>query len=240
MNIDQFRNVYSQEMKKENSLWVRFVIRPISFYVAYAFQRLGFKANGVSYLSIIVVFVAFTCFLIESRALAIVGAMMVQIWMILDCVDGNLARVSKVKNPYGVFVDAMSGYTMLGFVFLGIGMVAEREVSCLNQYIPDNFFILMGGIASVSTLTSRLIFQKLIATQYEFEISSDPRSNKPGGILRFLDKNIGISGLFMPAMLVAAVFRFNQIIVIFYAVYFSAVLIFCYLRFIFKVQRTKI
>lgn len=239
MNIDQFRNVLPHEMNQENSLWVRYVIRPISFYVAYVFQRLGFTANGVTYLSIIIVFIAFIFFLLESHVFTIAGAVMVQIWMILDCVDGNLARVSHIKNPYGDFVDAMGGYTILGFVFLGLGMVAARESGWLSQYIPDIFFVLLGSIASVSTLTARLIFQKLVAVEYEFRISTKPRTNKPEGVLQFLEKNIGISGMFMPSMLLAVLFSFVQVIVIFYAAYYLSILIFCYFRFIFKVKRIE-
>ena len=236
MNIEQFRNALPPEINQENSLWLRHVIRPISFYAAYAFQRLGFTANRVTYLSIIVAFVAFIIFLLGGRVFTIAGAVMVQIWMILDCVDGNLARVNEKKNPYGAFVDAMSGYTLLGFVFLGIGIVAEREPGWLNQYIPDNFFILLGSIAAVSTLTARLIFQKFVATEYEFGISRYPRSNKPGRLLHFLDKNIGISGLFMPALLFMAIFNFMQLLVVFYSVYYFCVLIFCYVKFIRKVE----
>ena len=43
-------------------------------------------------------FIAFIFFLLEGRVFTIIGAAMVNIWMILDCVDGNLARISKVKN----------------------------------------------------------------------------------------------------------------------------------------------
>ena len=239
MNVNQVRNALPREMNQENSLWVRHVIRPISFYVAYGFKRVGFTPNGVTYLAIIVAFVAFILFLLRERASTIVGAVMVQIWMILDCVDGNLARTSEKKNPYGDFVDAMGGYTILGFVFVGLGMVAETEVSWINRYVPENYFLLLGSIASVSTLTARLIFQKFVAVQYEFRISANPRSEKPGGILHFLEKNLGISGLFMPAMLLAAVFNFVQVIVVFYAAYYLAILMFCYLRFILKVKRVE-
>jgi len=239
MNINQFRNALPREMNQENSLWVRYVIRPISFYVAYVFQRLGFTANGVSYVSIIVAFVAFVFFLFGSRVFAIVGAVLVHIWMLLDCVDGNLARVSEIKNPYGEFVDSMSGYTLLGFVFLGLGMVAETEASWLNHYIPEHYFLLLGGIASVSTLTARLLFQKFVATEYEIRVSTNPRSIKPRGLLHFLEKNVGISGLFMPAMLLAVLLSYIQAIVIFYAAYYFTILMICYLRFIFIVKKVE-
>ncbi len=238
MSIEQFRNTMSQEKIQRDSLWVRYVIRPVSFYAAYFFQRLGFTANGVTYLSIIIAFYAFILFLLERRIFTIIGATLIQIWVILDCVDGNLARVSKVKNPYGDFIDAMGGYTMLGFIFLALGMVAERESGWLSQYIHGHFFVLFGGIAAVSTLIARLIFQKFVATEYRFKISS-VSSNKPREMIYFLDKNIGLSGLFAPVILIAVVFGFTQVVVVFYAAYYLVVLMFCYLRFIFKVRRTK-
>ena len=211
----------------------------LSFYVAYVFQRLGFTANGVSYLSIIVAFVAFVFFLLGNRGFVIVGAILVHMWMLLDCVDGNLARVNEIKNPYGEFVDSMSGYTLLAFVFLGLGMVAETEASWLNCYISENYFLLLGSIASVSTLTTRLIFQKFVATEYEIRVSTNPRSIRPRGLLNLLEKNVGISGLFMPAMLLAVLFSYVQAIVVFYAAYYFAILIICYLRFIFVVKRIE-
>jgi len=240
MNIQQFRKTISQEKNRKDSLWVRYVIRPVSFYVASFFKRLGFTANGVTYLSIIVVFLAFILFLLESRIFTIAGAVLVQIWMILDCVDGNLARVSKTKNPYGDAIDAMSGYTMYGFVFLGLGMVAERDSGWLNHYTPDYFFVLLGGIAAVCTLTARLVFQKFATTEYKLKASNRQLSNRPRRVVYFVDKNIGLSGFFMPAMLITVAFSFTQVLVVFYAIYYLAVLMFCYLRFILKVQRTNL
>jgi len=237
MNVNRFRNASTLELSQENSIWLRYIVRPLSFYVAYVFQRLGFTANGVSYLSILVAFAAFLFFLLGNRVFVIVGAVLVHMWMLLDCVDGNLARVSEIKNPYGEFVDSMSGYTLLGFVFLGLGMVAETEVSWLNRYVGENYFLLLGSIASVSTLTTRLIFQKFVATGYEIRLSTNPGSIRPRGLLNFLEKNVGISGLFMPAMLLAVLFSYVQAIVVFYAAYYFAILIICYLRLIFAMKR---
>jgi phosphatidylglycerophosphate synthase len=234
MNIEQFRNTLPTGKIQNDSLWVRYVIRNISFYIAYLFQLLGFTANGVTYLSILVVFFAFILFLIEGRFFTISAAVLTQIWLVLDCVDGNLARSSKTKNPYGDAIDAMSGYTFYGFVFLGIGAAAARESGWISQYAPESFFVLIGGIAGASTLVSRIIFQKFLTTGYESRITSTPKSNGFGKNIYLLDKNIGISGFFLPLILLAAIFGFIQEMVVFYSLYYFTVLIFVYARFILK------
>lgn len=236
MNIKEFKDVYTEEIRTENSLWVRHIARPISFYFSYFFKKMGLEANQVTYLSMVVIGGAFVLFLLNSRISVIVAALLVNLWMILDCADGNLARVSKKKNPYGEFVDAMAGYTTLGLVLLGIGAAAGREHTWLQQFIPQSYFIFIGALTAISTLLYRLLFQKFIAVEYKYRISQELQLSKPTGLLPTLDKNFSISGLFQPALLLAAVLNFLQFLIVFYFFYYTCVLICTYAKLIMKVE----
>ena len=59
---------------------------------------------------------------------------------------------------------------------------------------------------------------------------------KPRGILHFLDKNVGMSGFFMPALLLAAGFDLMQFVLLLYSGYFFAVLLYVYVNLIRRVE----
>lgn len=237
MDIEQFKKVYSPEIRAENSLWMRHVLRPVSYYVAAFFKKIGVGANAVTYISMAVVMYSFIFFIMGTRTSAIIGALLVNLWMLLDCTDGNLARANPKKSPYGDFVDAMGGYTMNAFVFLGIGVAAEHEMTALRSHFPCGFFAMCGGLASVNSLLCRLMYQKIVATEYEFRITASPQSNKPAGVIKQFDKNVNMSGFFLPALFIATLAGLLQPFIMLYTLYFIIGLIYIYAKFIRKVER---
>ncbi|WP_218776108.1 CDP-alcohol phosphatidyltransferase family protein, partial [Enterococcus faecium] len=143
---------------------------------------------------------------------------------ILDCVDGNIARVKKQSSEMGEFIDALSGYYVTGFAYLSIGVSAFYTTSMSS--IPPTWFIILGGISSVSGLLARIIHQKYTYSLLMLNDSKNKyfnneqtyKRNNLNYLRERIDKELNISGLFMPFLIVSAIFNLYDIMTIFYLI----------------------
>ncbi len=292
--------------KKKNSkssLWVKWIIRKLSFPFTFLFINLGFSAWGASVLSIFVALAGCAALCVDSALWRAVGVVLVELWLVMDCVDGNIARVKKASSPMGGCIDAFSGYFITAFVFFSVGVAA-----CYSTRFTEHagLWVAMGGLSSAFGLLARLIHQKYTCCVLEsqkrekngadgeniennggnIEVNrgngetyraneEENRGNgethgtygeanrekeetyrrneeanrgngeinrktgvqtaagkenaellEKGGRLSYLrsrlDKEIGISGLFMPFLIVACIFRLYDVMTVFYFIFQGA------------------
>jgi glycerol-3-phosphate cytidylyltransferase len=138
-------------------------------------------------------------------------------WLVMDCVDGNIARVKKQSSKMGEFIDAFSGYYLCAFVYLSIGLAAfhSSKILLIDNYI----FIILGAIASISDILARLIHSKYLNyTTSSTSLTPNATANKKSfSYIRLrIEKELGISGLFMPFLIVALIFNIFDIMLLFY------------------------
>lgn len=219
-----------------SSWWVKLWVRKASFFFTYVFINLGFSANMVSVLSIIITLVACILYTIPIQWATIVATILINFWLVLDCVDGNIARCKKQKTIYGEFVDDISGYYTVAFVYLAIGICAYN--------LSDRLFgshciwlIVMGGISSICDILARLIHKDY--EHFSDKTLSEAERNEKNKhesyevmdkrslsfIRRRIGKEIGISGLFMLLAIVSCIFNTYDLMTIFYFLFNSAALI---------------
>ena len=191
---------------------------------------MGFSANHVSYLSVLIALLATVLMMTGSYPLSIAGAALFNLWAVLDCIDGNIARVRCQASKYGGFVDALGGYVAFAVVLLGAGVAAEKA----GAYVPGSLnsvdFTLLGAIASISNLTMRLVYQHFMNVSRE-------RIMGPGTWQRSLASNLGITGLLMPAVLAGILWGFLHWIVFFYAVFYASTFVIVIVRLVRRVER---
>ena len=157
-NFRYFKN-YFPKWKYQKDAWIsHYLYRPISFYIASIAVKMGLSANDVSLISLIVAIAASGLYFTDSCWLYVVGALLVNFWLTLDCSDGNIARCVK-KEPFGEFVDALSSYILVNLLFFGVGLAVYRTGGFL---IPAGQWqlLLLGGFTGASDSLGRLIFQK--------------------------------------------------------------------------------
>jgi phosphatidylglycerophosphate synthase len=194
------------------------------------FLKLRFSANQVSYFSVLVALLAAVSMMTGNRLLIIVGALLFNVWAVLDCVDGNVARARGQANEYGSFVDALSGYIATALVILSIGVAAEYQKPVELAILNRVNYMLVGGIILVSRLTMGLIYLRFR------EVSgSDPLG--PGSSGRRLAANIDITGLMMPAVLVGAILDLLPLIALFYCAYYGLVFVVLTVRIILEIEK---
>lgn len=125
----------------------------------------------------------------------------------------------------GEFIDALSGYYVTGFVYFFVGIAAYYTTSIFRHYAF--VLVVMGGISTIAGLLARIIHQKytysiIVMNQsnplHHNEIPEESIQNKKSlqYIRSRMDKEIGISGLFMPFLIVALIFNLFDLFTIFY------------------------
>ena len=229
---------YTVEKRKRSSIWARAVSRPLSFVFTYLFINCGISANAVSVLSIIDAVAA--CVLIMCGGTAMyIGIGLFVFWHVLDCVDGNIARVKKQSSYGGAFLDAVSGYVAPSYVFLAVGTAAYLTTSI----IPEEYsflLIVLGGFSSVTDMLTRIIYQKYLVTEYRLGLvgkDGDIDEARSSGLIHFADlvmKHMGYSSLYMPLLIVCAIVGFLDVLTVVYSVYYFGILLATLVMFVSK------
>lgn len=216
-----FRDNYPEWKRKKDWAPTRYFYRQISFYLSAFFANLGWSANSVSFFSIIFGLAACASFIFGQP---LFGAIFVNIWLMFDCADGNIARSVK-KELFGDFADSMSSYICVGFLFVSIGYCVYQTGGFLVS-AGDPWIILFGGFAGSCDSLMRLLYQKFLNSQYAQGLnashSQDPE--KESGINRLrmkIDGYLSLGGSIPIVLIVAAILNALDIVVFVWLCYYS-------------------
>lgn len=228
-SYNYFKEGYPEWKRKKDSFLVRNIFRPISFFTASFAANLGISANQVSFFSMLVAVLAAGMYLFREPVFHVLGAVLVIIWMLLDCTDGNIARSVK-KQSYGDFADGISSYVLINVLFICIGMsVFFRGGIVLAK--GNVWIVFAGALAASFDSLARLIYQKFANSEYELvqlgKISNTQKSNADNqkgirAIHRRFTREVGLNGMFLPAILICSIFGWLDVFILFYDLVFAS------------------
>jgi phosphatidylglycerophosphate synthase len=176
------------EKVKQDGLWTRFVLRPISFPVSWAALRLGFSACAVSYLSAVFSIAGGVLFSLPGYRAPGAGVILLNLFSVLDCVDGNIARVTGKASPWGGWADAAAGFAAYTAVFFSSGMYLFLR----SGWWP---VLLAAGLTSSANLLARVAYQM-------YKNIAGEKAHGSVSFERKLAENAGITGFLMPLLLI--------------------------------------
>lgn len=127
----------------------RYVNRRVSRPLSRMFMRLGFSPNTITLLSMVLGLMGAACFAMGSYRSGILGALLFQLAVILDCCDGEVARLTCAESRLGQELDLVSDNIVHMAVFAGIawGAYTYEHSSVLAGYLP----LFLGTVAVGST-----------------------------------------------------------------------------------------
>jgi len=105
--------------------WYGGVLRPFLKFVA----RLGITANMLTVASLFVVIIAGTLF---ATAKTVLGAWILLFAGFLDGIDGELARITGVKSPFGGFLDSICDHCGDFAIYLGLLLPSLKRDASLE------------------------------------------------------------------------------------------------------------
>ncbi len=137
--------------------WIYYGARPLSFVLTWIALRIRLTPNQVTLLSFIVGVGAFVSMAWGDAGL-VAGSCLFALLNILDCVDGNLARMRREDSPLGKFYDAAVGLIFyLVYFALGLGLYRTPDSSLSFVLAPLGVegprpvtYLLLGTAATLS------------------------------------------------------------------------------------------
>jgi phosphatidylglycerophosphate synthase len=105
----------------------RLYMRDVSPYFGWIALRLGFSPNQLTYLMMASGVLAGVVVSLPAPELwtALGGAVLIQVYLLLDCVDGEVARYLKQTSVAGVFLDRIGHYLSEISLLVGLGFMAQ-------------------------------------------------------------------------------------------------------------------
>ena len=225
--VKYFKDTMPEWKRKKDPILSRLFYRPVSFWVASVMTNLNISANTVSYFSAIIGIISCVCFLFQKTEIHIIGALLINIWLILDCTDGNIARSVKTE-AFGEFADGISSYILVGLMCSMMGVATYFEGG-IFVHAGNPWMILLGGLASSADSLMRLIYQKYKNTERDMadkgiiQIENDARTDhsQVGSLRVRIEAELGIGGILPFSILLASVFKCLDIVVIYCFLYYG-------------------
>jgi phosphatidylglycerophosphate synthase len=121
-SISQLRAM-CQAQRRANDTWHGIhIARPLSIYITALFLRAGISANQATYIFLLSGIIGSLFLVLSSPWMFVAGMLVMQLWYILDHVDGEIARYRSQTSLTGVYLDKVSHYISHPFIFLCIGI----------------------------------------------------------------------------------------------------------------------
>ncbi|HEX2660980.1 MAG TPA: CDP-alcohol phosphatidyltransferase family protein, partial [Polyangia bacterium] len=99
-------DVYRRTRKPKDLLWNRFVARPLAAVVLVPLQGTRVTPNQVTLGTLLVFAAAMAVLVVDTRwAALLLGVALLEFAYVLDCVDGQLARLRSMSSPIGAHLD---------------------------------------------------------------------------------------------------------------------------------------
>ncbi len=94
----------------------RYIQDPAAKQIVRFLKNTAITPNQVTYFSVLVGFASGYAFSFASTASLILGGILLEVTLVLDCVDGQLARAKGIASEWGRLIDGIAGY----FAYLAV------------------------------------------------------------------------------------------------------------------------
>lgn len=108
----------------------RIFYRPIGFRIAKALRNTGITPNMITVISIFVGAAAGFFFYKTDIVYNIIGILFLIMANILDCVDGQLARLTGIKSKIGRILDGFAGDIWFASIYIGFALRLSEQTGC--------------------------------------------------------------------------------------------------------------
>ncbi len=108
----------------------RIFYRPIGFRIAKALRNTGVTPNMITVISIFVGAAAGFFFYKTDIVYNVIGILFLILANILDCVDGQLARLTGIKSKIGRILDGFAGDIWFASIYIGFALRLSEQTGC--------------------------------------------------------------------------------------------------------------
>ncbi len=124
--VDEDRAELRLSVKEKDDFFTTYFVSTWSPYVTKACARVGLSPTAVTMVSVAFAVAAAALFAAGGRPLLVVGAVLLYLGFVLDCVDGQLARYTRNFSAWGGWLDTMADRAKEYLVYAGLGLGATQ------------------------------------------------------------------------------------------------------------------
>lgn len=110
-------------------------MRRLSPHATLMFARLGWSPNAVTSAFVVSGVLAGALTTVPGLPAAVGVALLIQLYLLFDCSDGELARYTGRKSAAGVYLDRMGHYLAEAVLLAGLGVRAQGHFALAGGYV---------------------------------------------------------------------------------------------------------
>ncbi|TDD82013.1 CDP-alcohol phosphatidyltransferase family protein [Actinomadura darangshiensis] len=177
----------------------RLYMRDLSPFFGWIALRLGFSPNQLTYLMMASGVAAGVVVSLPADPLwtALGGAFLIQVYLLLDCVDGEVARYLRQTSVAGVFLDRIGHYLSEVSLLIGLGFMAQGGWQ-------NGGWAELGLVAALGAALIKAETDNVVVARAKSGLTADPS----GGDRALRPRSTGIA----LARQAASMLRFHRII----------------------------
>jgi phosphatidylglycerophosphate synthase len=152
ISVKDVRASFNSTVKNHYS--VSWFGRPLANLMTPFFYNSGWTANGVTNFRIAVAAAGVVVLAIPGWWTAVTACFVFYLCFVLDCVDGNLARLRGAVTYWGKFIDGLADFVFV----LGAPVAAGLGAAIATA---DPYYAVMGCLITIASLTSQMVRNRL-------------------------------------------------------------------------------
>ncbi|HXX76262.1 MAG TPA: CDP-alcohol phosphatidyltransferase family protein [Nitrospiraceae bacterium] len=115
----------------------RFFNRKLSRWFTRVFLAFGFSPNAVTLVATGIGLISAACFAFGSYQAGVIAAVLFQLSAVIDCCDGEVARLTFTESPFGAWLDIALDNVVHMAIFVGIAAGSYlRDVGHEGAWVP--------------------------------------------------------------------------------------------------------
>ena len=130
-------------------------LRDISPHLTRLLLKAGFTANGVTWLMILSAALAAVATGWPTLVGEVLVVVLVQLQMLLDCSDGEVARWRQTSSPLGVYLDRVGHYVAECGIAVALGVRATGSLQASGTWISAG--LLLGLLVALNKVENDLV-----------------------------------------------------------------------------------
>ncbi|MEI7030156.1 CDP-alcohol phosphatidyltransferase family protein [Streptomyces pratensis] len=179
----------------------RMYMREVSLRVDRYLVNTRVTPNQVTYVMTLAGALAAPALLVPGVPGALLGVLMVQLYLLFDCVDGELARWKKQYSLSGIYLDRVAAYLCDAAVLVGLGL---RAADVWGEGRIDWLWAFLGTLAALGAILIKAETDLVGVARHQGglppvqEAASEPRSSgmalarRAAGALKFHRLILGV------------------------------------------------
>ncbi len=166
----------------------RLYMRDLSPYVSTAFIHFGVPPNPITYLMMTSGVLAGVVVAFGGLWSAVLAVLLVQLYLLLDCSDGEVARYTGRTSVAGIYLDRIGHYLAEIALLIGLGVRAQAEFAAGGWVVAGMAAALGAALIKVETDNVSVARAKAGLPEKIPEAAMQPRSSGLGQARRFASR----------------------------------------------------